>query len=142
MNKNKIYRVLVVSLIVFFLFAGLTYWTISGLDFVRIQTNGNAYPRFVREIECSLINNSLRAIKYGDLFYVEEYNSEPWIPLTLNHNVRFQTGQMDLKPLSTVTLSFPVYLYSSFENEGFFRIVVPVKYGNSSSSLYYTFYVE
>ena len=102
---------------------------------LTLQDLNETYPRGITSICCTLKNLSLRPIEYGEAFLIEHFVDCDWIALDdSEEKINFQLWIKILKPLESVEISYPVSLYSSFDNDGDYRVAIQVRAGKD----YYT----
>lgn len=85
------------------------------------------------------INSDYNKVNYGDSFVVEQFVDGQWIKVNdFEGEVNFHMPLYTLGPLSSKEISYPISIYSTFDDVGDFRIVIKVIAGEDQYTLYYT----
>ncbi len=88
----------------------------------------------VTAISCKFNNYSLKTISYGETFTLERLINGEWKNINdSGRNINFHLTATKLRPFSTVNLSYPVSLYSSFLEDGAYRIAITILYDQDKS---------
>ena len=139
-RKGK--RVQVISLAVFFLLvSGYIIWQFFIVDNVTISATRKTYPHGVYGVTCSLQNNTLGMVYFGNPFYVERLVDGEWVPV--NESGRdhpFELPLHNAPPLMSTEIFYRVELYSTFDEDGDYRIVLEVMEGQGKYEDFYTIY--
>lgn len=123
--------------------SGYLIWSFSGTSGFSLKAKDEVYPCGIASISCTFRNRTIRAIQYGESFTVEHFIDSQWTILNDSDvDINFELVLHTLRPLSSVEITYPVSVYSSFYDAGDYRIVIPVKVGNNDYTLYCRFSVD
>ena len=122
---------------------GYIIWSFNGTSGFSLKAKDEVYPCGIASIPCTFHNRTIRAIQYGESFTVEHFVDSRWIIVNGSDvDIRFQLGLHTLRPLSSVEITFPVFVYSSFYDAGDYRIVLQAKSGEDTFTIYCPFSVK
>lgn len=143
-NKNqRAFRVIFVLIAI--LLCGCVLWIFSGDTVMRVtlKAEKETYPPGITSISCTLRNSSFRIINYGEPFVVEHYVNGAWVVVNDNEeSLNFELGLKTLFPLSSAKITYPLSWFSSFEDEGDYRIKIQVQAGTDYYVLFCPFSVK
>ena len=132
MKKYKLYMVtLVCAVLLLFLL------TRNG---ITLQGMSDTYPQNTTSISVRLKNNTLKTVEYGAAFSIDQYVDGEWMRLeNPDKPVFFELWSKTLSPFFAVNLTYPISGYSDFQEVGTYRLVIDVRSGTETQTLYYSF---
>ena len=142
MNKRRFCMWLVLIVLALLLCGYIFLSLISDDALLSFKTKTEVLPRGTESITCTLTNYSLRSFYYGETYHIEFFSDGEWARADEFGGVYFILPLYTLWPLSSVTRTYNISLFSALAKPGAYRIVIEGSVADEDYTLYCPFHVE